>query len=84
MHENQLTYPLPDDPTTGPMRRQLGERDRHYAFINYASTVSYTHLDVYKRQVHQSWPQRWPGGGSSVTRKGTKRNRSGTGSFSSG
>jgi len=40
MHENQLTYPLPDDPTTGPMRRQLGERDRHYAFVNYASMLT--------------------------------------------
>ncbi len=40
MHENQLTYPLPDDPTKGPMRRQLGERDRHYAFINYASMMA--------------------------------------------
>jgi glycosyltransferase involved in cell wall biosynthesis len=40
MHENQLTYPLPDDPTIGPMRRQLGERDRHYAFINYASMLA--------------------------------------------
>lgn len=40
MHENQLTYPLPDDPTTGPMRRQMGERDRHYAFINYASMMA--------------------------------------------
>lgn len=39
MHENQLTYPLPDDPTIGPMRRQLGERDRHYAFINYTSML---------------------------------------------
>lgn len=39
MHENQLTYPLPDDGSTGPMRRQLGERDRHYAFINYASMM---------------------------------------------
>lgn len=37
MHENQLTYPLPDDPTTGAMRRQGGERDRHYGFINFAS-----------------------------------------------
>ncbi|MEZ4655364.1 MAG: DUF3524 domain-containing protein [Candidatus Eisenbacteria bacterium] len=37
LHENQLTYPLPEDGTTGPMRRQLGERDRHYAFINFAS-----------------------------------------------
>ncbi len=40
MHENQLTYPLPADPATGPMRRQLGERDRHYAFINYASMLA--------------------------------------------
>lgn len=40
MHENQLTYPLPADPTKGPMRRQLGERDRHYAFINYASMLA--------------------------------------------
>ncbi len=40
MHENQLTYPLPADKTTGPMRRQLGERDRHYAFINFASMLA--------------------------------------------
>ena len=39
LHENQLTYPLPEDGTRGPMRRQLGERDRHYAFINYASML---------------------------------------------
>ena len=37
MHENQLTYPLPDEPGQGPMRRQKGERDRHYGFINIAS-----------------------------------------------
>lgn len=55
MHENQLTYPLPEDPTTGPMRRQLGERDRHYAFINYVSMLaadrvyfnSQYHLDTF-------------------------------------
>ena len=55
MHENQLTYPLPIDGSTGPMRRQLGERDRHYAFINYASLLaadavcfnSNFHLDSY-------------------------------------
>lgn len=55
MHENQLTYPLPEDPATGPMRRQLGERDRHYAFINYASMMaadrvffnSQYHLDAF-------------------------------------
>lgn len=40
MHENQLTYPLPEDGTSGPMRRQLGERDYHYAFINYASMLA--------------------------------------------
>ena len=40
MHENQLTYPLPDDPGEGPMRRQKGERDLHYAFINYASMLA--------------------------------------------
>jgi glycosyltransferase involved in cell wall biosynthesis len=40
MHENQLTYPLPEDPTIGPMRRQLGERDYHYAFINVASMLA--------------------------------------------
>ncbi len=40
MHENQLTYPLPEDPTTGAMRRQHGERDRHYAFINFTSMLA--------------------------------------------
>ncbi len=40
MHENQLTYPLPDSPNTGPMRRQKGERDLHYAFVNYASMLA--------------------------------------------
>lgn len=55
MHENQLTYPLPADKSSGPMRRQLGERDRHYAFINYASMLvadqvwfnSSYHLEAY-------------------------------------
>lgn len=40
MHENQLTYPLPQGRKTGPMRRQLGERDLHYAFINFASMLT--------------------------------------------
>ncbi len=40
MHENQLTYPLPNDGSTGPMRRQRGERDHHYTFINYASMLA--------------------------------------------
>lgn len=44
MHENQLTYPLPADPDSGPMRRQKGERDHHYAFINYASMLAADHV----------------------------------------
>jgi glycosyltransferase involved in cell wall biosynthesis len=40
MHENQLTYPLPSDSSTGPMRRQRGERDHHYSFINYTSMLA--------------------------------------------
>lgn len=40
MHENQLTYPLPKEEGKGPMRRQKGERDLHYAFINYTSMLS--------------------------------------------
>jgi glycosyltransferase involved in cell wall biosynthesis len=40
MHENQLTYPLPGDPASGPMRRQKGERDLHYVFVNYASMLA--------------------------------------------
>lgn len=40
MHENQLTYPLSKDPAQGPMRRQAGERDLHYAFINFVSMLT--------------------------------------------
>ncbi|MEZ4648556.1 MAG: DUF3524 domain-containing protein [Candidatus Eisenbacteria bacterium] len=40
VHENQWTYPLPSDPETGPMRRQKGERDRHYAWVNFASMLA--------------------------------------------
>ncbi len=39
MHENQLTYPLPENGSQGPMRRQQGERDLHYVFINFASML---------------------------------------------
>ena len=51
MHENQLTYPLPAGKTTGPMRRQLGERDRHYAFINYASMLAADRV-LFNSQYH--------------------------------
>lgn len=40
MHENQLTYPLPADKSRGGMRRQHGERDYHYAFINLVSMLA--------------------------------------------
>ncbi len=55
MHENQLTYPLPSDGRTGPMRRQLGERDYHYAFINYASMLAADAV-LFNSQFHfDSW-----------------------------
>lgn len=55
MHENQLTYPLPANKTTGPMRRQQGERDRHYVFINYASMLAADAV-LFNSQYHlHSW-----------------------------
>ena len=54
MHENQLTYPLPEDPTSGPMRRQLGERDLHYAFVNYSSMLAADHIFFNSRFHHDS------------------------------
>lgn len=51
MHENQLTYPLPADGETGPMRRQLGERDQHYAFVNYASMLTADRV-LFNSQYH--------------------------------
>jgi glycosyltransferase involved in cell wall biosynthesis len=55
MHENQLTYPLPKDGSTGPMRRQLGERDRHYAFINYVSMLSADRIFFNSHYHHDSF-----------------------------
>lgn len=52
MHENQLTYPLPNDPSSGPMRRQRGERDLHYVFINYASMLVADRV-VFNSQFHR-------------------------------
>ena len=54
MHENQLTYPLPQDPNSGPMRRQLGERDLHYAFVNYSSMLAADHIFFNSRFHHDS------------------------------
>ncbi len=51
MHENQLTYPLPVEGETGPMRRQLGERDQHYAFVNYASMLAADRV-LFNSQYH--------------------------------
>jgi glycosyltransferase involved in cell wall biosynthesis len=52
MHENQLTYPLPATPGKGPMRRQKGERDYHYVFINYASMVTADFI-LFNSHFHQ-------------------------------
>ncbi len=51
MHENQLTYPLPPISSDGPTRRQMGERDFHYAFINYASMLAADHV-FFNSQYH--------------------------------
>lgn len=51
-HENQLTYPAPQDKTNGPWRRQLGQRDQHYAFINYASALAADHI-LFNSHYHQ-------------------------------
>ncbi|PID84909.1 MAG: glycosyl transferase family 1 [Chloroflexi bacterium] len=60
MHENQLTYPLPADETIGPMRRQRGERDQHYVFINYASMLAADAV-VFNSQYHlDSWFEALP------------------------
>jgi glycosyltransferase involved in cell wall biosynthesis len=50
-HENQLTYPLPKDPNQGGMRRQRGERDLHYAFINLTSMLSADRV-VFNSEFH--------------------------------
>jgi len=52
MHENQLTYPLPEDPMIGPMRRQKGERDLHYAFVNFASMLAADRI-VFNSSYHR-------------------------------
>jgi glycosyltransferase involved in cell wall biosynthesis len=60
MHENQLTYPLPEDPERGPMRRQRGERDLHYGFINLASMraadVVLFNSEYHKQELHKAIP----------------------------
>jgi glycosyltransferase involved in cell wall biosynthesis len=53
MHENQITYPLPDSAVGGPMRRQQGERDLHYGFINYASMMA-ADLVLFNSEYHRS------------------------------
>lgn len=55
MHENQLTYPLPANGRIGPMRRQHGERDLHYVFINFASMLAADFV-LFNSQYHlESW-----------------------------
>jgi len=61
MHENQLTYPLPADGRTGPMRRQHGERDLHYVFINFASMLAANFVLFNSRYHRDSWFAALPG-----------------------
>lgn len=55
MHENQLTYPLPADPTIGAMRRQKGERDYHYIFVNYTSMLAADTILFNSHYHKKSW-----------------------------
>ncbi len=40
VHENQLLYPLAQDPNQGPMRRNWGVRERQYVLINWKSMLA--------------------------------------------
>lgn len=55
LHENQLTYPLPANGGDGPMRRQHGERDLHYVFINYASMLAADRVFFNSHFHQESW-----------------------------
>jgi glycosyltransferase involved in cell wall biosynthesis len=61
MHENQLTYPLPDGDSEGPMRRQKGERDLHYAFINVASMAAADEIHFNSRFHRRTFFESLPG-----------------------
>lgn len=60
MHENQLTYPLPEDRATGPMRRQHGTLDRHLVMANVASMLAADHVyfnsDFHRRSFLDALP----------------------------
>jgi glycosyltransferase involved in cell wall biosynthesis len=61
MHENQLTYPLPASAEVGPMRRQKGERDLHYSFVNFVSMLSadriYFNSEFHRRELFVELPK---------------------------
>ncbi len=40
MHENQVTYPLPENPKSGPMRRNWGVRERAYGLLNWKAMLT--------------------------------------------
>lgn len=55
LHENQLTYPLPANRNSGPMRRQHGERDLHYVFVNFASMLAADFVLFNSDYHRESW-----------------------------
>ncbi len=60
MHENQLTYPLPAERDAGPMRRQGGERDHHYAFVNFSSMLAADRVAFNSAFHHDAWFEALP------------------------
>ena len=55
MHENQLTYPLQNRPARQRAAYQLNARERHYAFINYASMLAADRVLFNSRFHLRSW-----------------------------
>ena len=55
MHENQLTYPLPNNKESGPMRRNWGVRERQYVLINWKAQLTADAILFNSHHHHDVW-----------------------------
>lgn len=60
MHENQLTYPLPEDPRAGPMRHNWGVRERAYGLINWKGMLAADEIWFNSAFHRHSWFEALP------------------------
>lgn len=60
MHENQLTYPLPEEQTAGPMRRNWGVRERAYGLINWKAMLAADRIFFNSHHHLESWFEALP------------------------